>query len=456
MNKKRDGIPVTQKIVRALEAEIESGVLAAGSRLPSVRELAEQYRISTAVCLSAYRALEKQGLVERRAGSGTYVRGQAAGENADPAFFNWYCIFPALPTEEAFRKIAPELPINNFPAFEYTYNRQYLEWLRGKERQAGLAALDEGQLPHLAHTGALLPLDELLEKSGLDRDGFPPELLRSMSWNGKLYALPVAWRPLVLLYNRRIFRELSLPEPTLRWQWKELLEYTKLLTGGEEGRIRRYGLAILFTMNSYVPFIRQAGGEFFDANGNCAIDSDAAFEGLNFFSELLRQPGACLHTGLGGSRSSLADLMSHDLAAMLLGDGIDYLLLEERMAAGDWGMIPPPGKCNHKGSLSVWGIGLTPGARPGERFRTLEQLFAPEVYREYCAGFHSQAAYAPKENGVPEALLKLLPDAVPSLQSTSAEAMIAISETIDPILRHKLQLTRELCRELQRKINIRL
>ena len=76
------GIPMTRRIAAEMEERIADGTLPAGSRLPSVRELAVRYGISTAVCLSAYRALEKKGLVERRAGSGTFVCGTPAA--ADP------------------------------------------------------------------------------------------------------------------------------------------------------------------------------------------------------------------------------------------------------------------------------------------------------------------------------------------------------------------------------------
>ena len=64
MNGTNRGIPMTRRIAAEMEARISDGTLPAGSRLPSVRDLAGQYEISTAVCLSAYRALEKEsGLI---------------------------------------------------------------------------------------------------------------------------------------------------------------------------------------------------------------------------------------------------------------------------------------------------------------------------------------------------------------------------------------------------------
>ena len=118
--------------------------------------------------------------------------------------------------------------------------------------------LDEGQLPVLASEKALLPLDDLLDGSDFPvRDGFPPELLRSLSFGGKLYALPLAFNPVFLCYNRRVFRRRGVAEPDGSWNWDDLLRHAELLTdAGPEG-VSCYGLAILFTPNSYVPFAKK-------------------------------------------------------------------------------------------------------------------------------------------------------------------------------------------------------
>ena len=59
-------------------------------------------------------------------------------------------------------------------------------------------------------------------------------------------------------------------------------------------------------------------------------------------------------------------------------------------------------------------------------------------------------------NGVPSLIADLLPEAFPSIQSTSRQAVNAIAETIQILLAHKLRLTREQCRDFCRKINARL
>ena len=454
------GIPMTRRIAAEMEARISDGTLPAGSRLPSVRDLAGQYEISTAVCLSAYRALEKKGLVERRAGSGTFVCGTAASEDPKNYFYNWDCVLPSMETMEMAATLSPELEFSPFPAATYDYNPHYIDWIASRnsnsESHPGLVALNEGLLPVLASEKTLLPLDGFLEHSSqLAFRNFPPELLRSMSYGGKLYALPLSFNPSMLFYNRRVFRRRGIPEPDGSWNWSNLLHHTQLLTEVGGDGVICYGLAILFTPNSFIPFVFQNNGEFFDRNGNCVIDSDPAFEALSFFSELYRQPGVCSHRH-GDARSALVDLMSTDFAAMLIGDGVDYALLRERMPEADWGMVKLPAGKRSATSLSVWGIGLTTGGREKERFALLERCFDTRHYADFCRQIHTLPAYDPSVNGVPSLIADLLPEAFPSIQSTSRQAVNAIAETIQILLAHKLRLTREQCRDFCRKINARL
>ncbi|SFS54301.1 regulatory protein, gntR family [Saccharopolyspora flava] len=71
----KDGpVTVWQQITDDLRADIESGELAARSRLPSGTELAEIYQVATVTAVKAVKALEADGLVIRTQGRGSFVR----------------------------------------------------------------------------------------------------------------------------------------------------------------------------------------------------------------------------------------------------------------------------------------------------------------------------------------------------------------------------------------------
>jgi GntR family transcriptional regulator/MocR family aminotransferase len=70
---RRNGTPLYQQIEAYLRQTILSGGLAPETRLPATRRLAEDLGISRITVKNAYAALESDGLIGTREGSGTYV-----------------------------------------------------------------------------------------------------------------------------------------------------------------------------------------------------------------------------------------------------------------------------------------------------------------------------------------------------------------------------------------------
>ncbi len=71
--KKIKKVRVYEEIVEQLKDIIESGELQVGERLPSERELAEQFAVSRVSIRQALTVLETVGLIERKIGGGTYT-----------------------------------------------------------------------------------------------------------------------------------------------------------------------------------------------------------------------------------------------------------------------------------------------------------------------------------------------------------------------------------------------
>lgn len=74
-----------QQIARAIATAIGDGRYGPGDKLPSERELADDFGVSRPTIRDAMIALEFQGLVEARQGSGVYVNAAAAPAGEDPA-----------------------------------------------------------------------------------------------------------------------------------------------------------------------------------------------------------------------------------------------------------------------------------------------------------------------------------------------------------------------------------
>jgi DNA-binding transcriptional MocR family regulator len=72
--------PLYMKLASALGAAIERGDLAPGTRLPPERLLATTLDVSRTTVVAGYRELARRGLVNRRQGSGTWIRHPVQGE----------------------------------------------------------------------------------------------------------------------------------------------------------------------------------------------------------------------------------------------------------------------------------------------------------------------------------------------------------------------------------------
>lgn len=68
-------LPVYRRVAEQIRAQILSGELAPGDRLPAEFALAEQHKVGRDTIRDALAVLRQDGLVSTRKGSGAYVRG---------------------------------------------------------------------------------------------------------------------------------------------------------------------------------------------------------------------------------------------------------------------------------------------------------------------------------------------------------------------------------------------
>jgi DNA-binding transcriptional MocR family regulator len=114
------------QLARSVETAIESGQLAQGCRLPSVRESMKQHSLSLATVTSAYRWLEQKGLIEAKLKSGYFVRKPAVAQPiavatrpAPPASTPWSAPAELFPQQRLQRLMAAA--VRRHPAVHTDY-----------------------------------------------------------------------------------------------------------------------------------------------------------------------------------------------------------------------------------------------------------------------------------------------------------------------------------------------
>lgn len=67
------GMPVYRQILDQIKYYVASGILKAGDRLPSIRELAQTLAVNPTTVVRVYADLEHEGVVEMQHGRGAFV-----------------------------------------------------------------------------------------------------------------------------------------------------------------------------------------------------------------------------------------------------------------------------------------------------------------------------------------------------------------------------------------------
>ena len=66
-------VPIYSQIVTQISSQIINGTLEPGEKLPAIRQISNQLRISVIPVKMAWEELDKQGFIKTVAGSGTFV-----------------------------------------------------------------------------------------------------------------------------------------------------------------------------------------------------------------------------------------------------------------------------------------------------------------------------------------------------------------------------------------------
>ena len=67
------GTPIYRQLVDQVRQAVASGVLRAGDRLPSVRDLAVELAVNPNTIAKAYQELEREGVIETPRGKGSFI-----------------------------------------------------------------------------------------------------------------------------------------------------------------------------------------------------------------------------------------------------------------------------------------------------------------------------------------------------------------------------------------------
>ncbi|HHT73648.1 MAG TPA: sugar ABC transporter substrate-binding protein [Firmicutes bacterium] len=116
-----------------------------------------------------------------------------------------------------------------------------------------------------ASKGTVMPLEELMAKTGFDQSVSDPNALAAFQVDGVQYGLPFSFSNVIVLYNKDLFDRAGVEYPTSEWTWWDQLEAAKKIRAlGDD----IFGIFQPIQFHEFYKVVRQNGGSLLSEDGS--------------------------------------------------------------------------------------------------------------------------------------------------------------------------------------------
>lgn len=212
---------------------------------------------------------------------------------------------------------------------------------------------DRWQTSLYAPKNVLAPLDDYIAAEGVNRDDYYSEALRELSWEDKLYGLPLTVDARAFFYNQALLTEAAVQPPAT---WAELEAAAVAMTKRDGDTLAQSGFS-LGDVGLFSIFLRQAGGTMLtEDNTKTNFNNEQGLSVLQFWQSLMDQGvyEVGFESGLGEGQDAF---VTGKVASLLTGP---WMVGTYNKYGADlqFGVVQPPaGNNGDRGSL-MGGFGL--------------------------------------------------------------------------------------------------
>lgn len=254
------------------------------------------------------------------------------------------------------------------------YQKQTLN-MSGKTGGYDLVWAQEVWVPKYVSLGYLAPMDQFINDPAVmanvkdfDLKNYNQSLLKTDTFDGKLYGLPTFIQTPMLVFNKDMFDKAGIKVPEA-WTWEATLQAAKAFKDKGTG-IAVPGKQGMAAVDVFAAIMRSNGGDYFDASGKLALNQAADVEAAKFWKDLSA-------VSMQGSAAWHWDEVNKavQFGQAPIGITISGLLnqLEDpanSKVAGKIGYAPLPYSKQTYGTLAVWNWSVTADSKhPKEAFQ---------------------------------------------------------------------------------------
>ena len=165
-------------------------------------------------------------------------------------------------------------------------------------RGPDVAIVHSWRVQSYANQGLIVPMDEMISAAGIDMGDYPEQIVDSLSFEGKTYAIPLDMHPIGIYYNKDLLEQYGLEVPTNR---DELIAAAKKADNRDGGV---WGLPLSSQWPSdyvYTTALYQFGGKEVTADDLPGFNTQAGIQALEAFADLVHKYGLS-QTSLGNDQ----------------------------------------------------------------------------------------------------------------------------------------------------------
>lgn len=177
----------------------------------------------------------------------------------------------------------------------------------------------QNNVPTYAPTGACEVLDPWIEKNPELTDDMVDGLLKYGQYEGKTYAIPKDWEPVVMYLNEDLFKAANVPLPTSDWTMDDYVSLAQKLTVTKDGKTSVYGAQCDTYWAFWMVFAGNCGGKFFK-DGKSNFSDPNVIKGLSVLNDLINKykaaPSPAAMSSMSGQSSSSDQMFATGKIAM--------------------------------------------------------------------------------------------------------------------------------------------
>lgn len=228
-----------------------------------------------------------------------------------------------------------------------------------------------------SYGNAMLPLDDLMAKYGVKAEDFDKPILDGLKSDGKQVAIPYDSGPMVVFYNRTLFKQAGLADPKPGWTMDEFRAAAKKLTTNS-----RYGIVVTPGDLGVTSFVLSATGAEPIKDGKLAFTEPAFVQGFQQFTDLVRTDKVAPQVPAENTEFQSSQFTSGKAAMMI--DGPWSVLSTKSQAKFDLGIAPlPAGPGGSKTFTAGSGFGISRSCKtPDAAFQAIASMTAEQPLKE--------------------------------------------------------------------------